>query len=184
MNVDELRAALENGREIRYLLFWGHRQKKAGATDASCLSQWFAAEFVVDGEIYPTAEHWLMAGKARLFSDEDILARIFASEEPGKAKSLGYQVRDFDEELWNAHRFQLAVQGNQAKFSQNPNLKDFLLNTGDRVLVEASPRDPIWGIGIGRDDEAATDPFRWRGSNLLGFALMEVRRRLGGHASE
>jgi hypothetical protein len=135
----------------------------------------------VNGETYPTAEHWLMACKARLFGDEDTRAQILAAREPGKAKSLGRRVRNFDEEVWRAHQCDLAARGNEEKFSQNANLQRFLLNTGDRVLVEASPLDPIWGIGMSREDDDATNPLRWRGRNLLGFALMEVRRRLGGH---
>ena len=95
MKLEGLKAALKDGQEFRYLLFWGYRQKKAGPTDVSCMSQWFAGEFVVNGETYPTAEHWLMAGKARLFGDEDTLALILAAEEPGKAKRLGYRVRQF-----------------------------------------------------------------------------------------
>jgi ribA/ribD-fused uncharacterized protein len=72
------------------------------------------------------------------------------------------------------------IQGNLAKFSQNPLLERFLLETGTRVLVEAAPRDLIWGIGLGQNDPRAQDPATWQGLNLLGFALMEVRRHSSG----
>jgi ribA/ribD-fused uncharacterized protein len=84
-------------------------------------------------------------------------------------------VRGFDEATWVAHRFDIVVRGNRAKFTQHPTLHEFLQNTAPRVLVEASPVDRIWGIGLAQDDPDAHDPNRWRGLNLLGFALMEVR---------
>jgi len=76
------------------------------------------------------------------------------------------------------HESDLIVAGNMAKFGQHPDLREFLLGTGDRVLVEASPRDRIWGIGLAAGDERATSPDDWLGLNLLGFALMEVRHQL------
>jgi ribA/ribD-fused uncharacterized protein len=87
-------------------------------------------------------------------------------------------VRGFDADRWDAARWEIVVRGNLAKFRQNPELGAFLANTGDRVLVEASPVDRIWGIGLAEDDARAQDPERWRGINLLGFALMEARARL------
>lgn len=180
LDIDTLRGWVNEGHELDYLLFWGHRQKRKGSPDASCLSQWFPASFEVDGQVYPTAEHWMMAGKARLFGDDEMLAAILAAEDPGKAKALGRKVRDFDQERWAEARGPLVVEGNVEKFGQNPALKDFLLNTGRRVLVEASPRDRIWGIGMGASNPDARDPLKWRGTNLLGFALMEARAALGG----
>lgn len=87
-------------------------------------------------------------------------------------------MRGFDEARWLAHRFDLVVEGNFAKFTQHPDLLRFLLSTGDRVLVEASPVDAIWGIGLAANDPQSADPARWQGLNLLGFALMVVRDRL------
>jgi ribA/ribD-fused uncharacterized protein len=132
----------------------------------------------VDGIAYATAEHWMMAGKARLFGDEEAAARVVAARSPGEAKKLGRQVRGFREDVWVRHRAALVVEGNVAKFGQEPGLGGFLLGTGSRVLVEASPLDRIWGIGLAADDERAADPEQWRGLNLLGFALMEARERL------
>ncbi|SDW42628.1 hypothetical protein SAMN05421504_101547 [Amycolatopsis xylanica] len=104
--------------------------------------------------------------------------KIRKASHPNEAKTLGRQITGFDEQAWTKHRHDIVVAGNLAKFGQNAELKTFLLNTGDRVLVEASPLDRIWGIGLAEDDERAADPNRWLGLNMLGFALMEVRERL------
>lgn len=120
----------------------------------------------------------MMAEKARLFGDETIRSQILRAGSPGAAKNLGRKVSGFDEATWRAHRFGIVVEGNHAKFAQNNELGDFLRSTGSKVLVEASPKDRIWGIGMERDDEHANNPLLWKGLNLLGFALMEVRRRL------
>ncbi|WP_269854076.1 NADAR family protein [Streptomyces sp. RPT161] len=176
---EALAALVAGGAVPKYLMFWGHRPTRDGSVGPSCLSQWWPAEFAVDGVRYPTAEHWMMAGKARLFGDERTAAEVLAAGHPNEAKALGRQVRGFEEELWARHRWDLVVEGNVAKFGQHPALRDFLLGTRSRVLVEASPLDRVWGIGLAADDERAADPARWRGSNLLGFALMETRSRLG-----
>ncbi len=120
----------------------------------------------------------MMAEKARLFGDSLACDRVLAAPTPGAAKAVGRQIVGFDERLWLAQRFRIVVDANLAKFTQHRALGDFLANTGDRVLVEASPVDPIWGIGLAANDPGATDPFAWNGLNLLGFALMEVRARL------
>ncbi|MEU3826286.1 DUF1768 domain-containing protein [Streptomyces sp. SID486] len=166
------------GSRIRYLHFWGHRPRPDGRIGAGCLSQWWPSPFVVDGVEYATAEHWMMAGKARLFGDAEAERRVLAAEHPAEAKKAGRLVRDFDEEAWARARFALVVEGSVHKFTAHDDLRRFLLGTGDRVLVEASPVDRVWGIGLAADDEAAADPERWQGPNLLGFALMEARERL------
>ncbi|MFG3010948.1 NADAR family protein [Streptomyces cinerochromogenes] len=178
--VDALIREVRAGSRIRYLHFWGHRPRPDGRVGASCLSQWWPAPFVVDGVEYATAEHWMMAGKARLFGDAEAERRVLAAEHPAAAKKAGRLVRDFDESVWKRERFRLVVEGSVHKFAAHDDLGLFLLNTGDRVLVEASPLDRIWGIGLAADDEAASDPERWKGLNLLGFALMEARERLAG----
>ncbi|WP_190201649.1 NADAR family protein [Streptomyces djakartensis] len=166
------------GAKIRYLHFWGHRPRPDGRIGASCLSQWWPAPFSVDGVEYATAEHWMMAGKARLFEDPVAERAVLAAAHPAEAKRAGRLVRGFDEEIWERERFRIVVEGSVHKFAAHPELRGFLLSTGDRVLVEASPVDRVWGIGLAADDEAASDPARWRGPNLLGFALMEARERL------
>ncbi|WP_370949188.1 NADAR family protein [Amycolatopsis sp. cg5] len=159
----------------KFLYFWGHQGQ---AVSKSCLSQWWPADFTVDGHTYATAEHYMMTAKALLFDDPVTADKIRNASHPNEAKTLGRQITGFDERVWTEHRQDIVVTGNLAKFGQNAEIKTFLLNTGDRVLVEASPLDRIWGIGLAEDDERAADPDRWLGLNLLGFALMEVRERL------
>ena len=169
---------LEQGVKIKYLFFWGHSPRKDGSIGKSCFSQWWVAPFTVDGTFYKTAEHWMMAEKARLFNDNDNLKEILKSNSPMEAKKWGRKVEGFSQEQWNKHKYEIVKQGNLHKFSQNPDLKEFLLNTKRRVLVEASPRDRIWGIGMGQSNANSENPSLWRGENLLGFALMEVRDKL------
>ncbi len=176
--VDQLLSVIRGGGQPKYLLFWGHQPPPAGGVGKGCLSQWWPVRFTVDGVSYDTAEHYMMAAKARLAGDAETVAKILAAPHPGAAKALGREVRGFDEQLWARHRFGVVVAGNLAKFGQHRQLRDFLAGTGSRVLVEASPRDNIWGIGLAADDERAGSPEHWPGLNLLGFALMEVRHQL------
>ncbi len=171
------------GAGIKYLYFWGHRPRPDGRVGASCLSQWWPSPFTVDGVTYATAEHWMMAGKARLFGDAEAERRALAAGHPSEAKKAGRLVRGFDEDIWARERFRIVVEGSVHKFAAHRELREFLLGTGKRVLVEASPVDRVWGIGLAADDEAAADPRRWRGPNLLGFALMEARERLRAGAA-
>lgn len=169
------------GQRPKYVFFWGHQPSADGSVTKSCFSQWWLAPFTDEnGHVYPTAEHYMMAEKARLFGDMETHARILQATHPKQAKMLGREVKGFDEETWVAKRFELVVAGNHAKFAQHPDLGDFLLGTGQRVIVEASPVDRIWGIGMAGDDDNAEKPQQWRGLNLLGFALMEARNRLAG----
>jgi len=179
-NREELVRLVKQGRPVHYFFFWGHKPLPNGEIGKSCLSQWWPSAFSVDGVNYPTAEHFMMVQKAVLFRDEDSRARILEASGPKAAKQLGRQVNNFNEETWREHRFEFVVAGNYAKFSQNVELGRFLMGTGHDVLVEASPMDRIWGIGLAASDQRATNPVLWRGSNLLGFALMEVRARLRG----
>ncbi|MFG3164742.1 NADAR family protein [Streptomyces sp. NPDC048232] len=171
------------GARVRYLCFWGHRPLPDGRVGPGCLSQWWPSPFTVAGVEYATAEHWMMAGKARLFADPEAERRVLAAGHPAEAKKAGRLVRGFDETVWQRERFAIVVEGSTHKFASDPALRGFLLDTGDRVLVEASPVDRVWGIGLSASDEAATDPERWRGANLLGFALMGARERLRARAS-
>jgi ribA/ribD-fused uncharacterized protein len=175
---EELAGLVAAGARPKWLMFWGHRPERDGAIGRGALSQWWPAPFTVDGVRYATAEHWMMAGKARLFGDQESVPAILAARTPAEAKKLGRLVRGFDEERWQAACFELVAAGSTAKFGQDPALRDYLLGTGGRVLVEASPLDRVWGIGLAADDERAAEPARWRGRNLLGFALMEARSRL------
>ncbi|MFF7362571.1 NADAR domain-containing protein [Streptomyces sp. NPDC008125] len=176
--MDELLSRTRSGRRVKYLLFWGHRSLPDGSLGASCLSQWWPSPFTVDGVRYPSAEHWMMAGKARLFGDAEAERTALEARSPAAAKKAGRLVRGFDEEVWVRERFGLVVAGSVHKFGQDPALRAYLLSTGNRVLAEASPVDRVWGIGLAKDDERAEAPGQWRGLNLLGFALMEARERL------
>jgi ribA/ribD-fused uncharacterized protein len=164
--------------ETKYLFFWGHTPKQQGVVDKSCFSQWYPAPFEVAGDTYATAEHWMMAEKARLFDNDEVRRRILAVQHPAEAKKLGRAVVGFDPHVWDAQKYDLVTVGNYQKFSQHRPLKEYLLNTGSRVLVEASPVDAIWGIGLATDHPDAMQPAKWPGQNLLGFALMEVRDQL------
>ncbi|MGO4708158.1 NADAR family protein [Chryseobacterium sp. 2TAF14] len=164
--------------KIKFLFFWGHTVKDE--ITKACFSQWFPFEFHENGIVYKTAEHYMMAGKAKLFNDEEILEKILNAATPNQAKSLGRKVKNFDPKLWNEHKYEIVKQGNFLKFSQNEGLKEYLLSTEDKILVEASPYDTIWGIGMLETDPKTENPQQWNGENLLGFALMEVRDELRG----
>jgi ribA/ribD-fused uncharacterized protein len=138
-------------------------------------SQFWPCRFCVADTAYSSAEQFMMAGKARLFGDDTSLARILAAATPPEAKRLGRGVQRFDEKRWAATRFDLVTLGNFSKFGQDPALRDYLLSTEDDLLVEASPDDRVWGIGLAASDAAAREPPQWRGLNLLGFALMRAR---------
>lgn len=158
------------------LLFYGH--KTTDEITEMCLSQWYPCEFEAEGIKYTSAEQYMMAEKARLFGDEEIRAQILKTSDPAICKKLGRKVRNFNQERWNKNRENIARKGNFYKFSQNAKLREFLLSTGDKILVEASPRDRIWGIGMGKSNPDALDPAKWRGRNLLGFAIMSARKKI------
>jgi ribA/ribD-fused uncharacterized protein len=178
MGMEELIKRVGSEQRIKYLHFWGHTPRRDGTIGASCLSQWWPSPFEVDGVRYATAEHWMMVSKARLFGDAEAERKAIEAGSPGAAKAAGRLVRGFDDAIWQRERFTIVRSGSVHKFGQDAALRDFLLATGDRVLVEASPLDRIWGVGLAADDERARDPARWRGLNLLGFALMEAREEL------
>lgn len=176
---DSLIAAAASGRRIKYLLFFQDKPMRPGdPLGAECLSQFYVRSFEVDGVRYPTAEHFMMSEKARLFGDHERLERILATPSPGAAKAHGRMVAGFRQAEWDAAREDIVYRGNLAKFRRNPDLRAFLLGAGERVLVEASARDAIWGIGLDKTHADAERPERWRGLNLLGFALMRVRAAL------
>lgn len=176
-----------------YVFFW----KPEGAE--GIYSQWDEHPFVgtvpsastpgtEETVTYPTAEHYMMAHKALLFKDYEVMWQILGNGKPEDApdakqtKALGRLVSNFDEKTWVDNRLRIVEEGNWLKFTQNPDLKATLLATGERVLVEASPLDRIWGVGFGAQ-KAPYQKARW-GLNLLGVALMNVRKRLNEEASK
>lgn len=176
--VKDIIERFQHKEELPFLFFWGHTVKDE--ITKACFSQWFPAAFEEKGIIYKTAEHYMMAGKAELFDDDETLKEILNSETPNQVKSLGRKVRNFDPQIWDRHKYEIVRQGNFLKFSQHQPLKAFLLSTDDKILVEASPYDTVWGIGMTETDPRAENPLQWDGENLLGFALMEVRDNLKG----
>ncbi|MDW7690845.1 NADAR family protein [Flammeovirgaceae bacterium SG7u.111] len=175
---DWMKEKYSNDGGVEYLFFWGHQPRKDGQIGMSCLSQWYEREFEYDGIKYLTAEHWMMAEKAKLFRDKTILEKILNCNSPKEAKSLGRKVKNFEGKNWIENRERIVKNGNYLKFKQNKELWKYLDGTGDKVLVEASPYDKIWGIGMKNGDKGIENPINWRGLNLLGYALMEVRDKL------
>lgn len=173
--VSWLKSLMDEGFSPKYLFFWGHTGPAGELTGKFVFSQWYTSEFTVNGIVYKTAEHWMMAHKALLFGDDAAFQKIIACDKPAEAKALGRTVCNYDDARWNEMKFEIVVQGNIHKFAQNRALCDYLLSTGDRVIVEASPVDPVWGIGLAQDSPKAMHPDTWKGENLLGFALMEAR---------
>jgi len=151
----------------KYVFFWN-----------GIYSQWHFSPFIVDGYEYLTAEQFMMHQKALFFGDEEIAKKIMATDRPDEQKSLGRQVKDFNVDKWSKVCLGIVYKGNYAKFTQNEELKKELMETGDRMIVEASPYDQIWGIGMGENEEGIEDPMNWKGQNLLGWSIMMVRQHL------
>ena len=157
-----------------FLFFWGHHNKNNKITK-SCLSQWWPCKFKSNNIEYNCAEQYMMSEKAKLFKDEKAYQLIIKESSQAKIKKLGRLIKNFNDEEWNINKIDIVLEGNILKFSQNEELKNFLIETGDKILVEASPYDKIWGIGLDENNPDAKNPYKWKGENLLGFTLMEVR---------
>ena len=166
------------GRMRELCLFWGHQPAEDGQLTKSCLSQWWMEDFYTTAAPYLCMEQYMMAAKAELFGDKEIRDQILKCSDQKQIKALGRKVRGFDQKVWDKFKYAIVLNGIWCKFSQNRELREFLLSTGDSVLVEASPYDAIWGIRLAASSPEAQDPMKWRGQNLLGFALMEVRDEL------
>ena len=147
-------------------------------TEKSPFSQWYRCAFTVDGVAFSCAEQFMMHGKAILFGDEEIAKEILVADHPKQHKALGRKVKNFDDVVWKRERENIAMAGSRAKFTQNAELKQLLLDTRGTELVEASPFDRIWGIGLAATSPKAQDPKQWRGQNLLGKILTRLRDEL------
>ena len=174
---EDLKNAIIEGYNPEYLFFWGHSVPRTGLTE-TCFSQWYPSQFNIKTLSFPTAEHYMMASKAALHDDEGTITKILKAKHPSDAKRLGRRIKNFDDPAWKAARMKVVVTGDYEKFSQNPELANFLLASGDKILVEASPVDNIWGIGMSKGSSGIEDPRNWKGLNLLGYALMQVRFKL------
>lgn len=140
-----------------------------------CFSNWYMSDFEINGMTFCCNEQYMMYRKAIIFHDLDNANKILKTNDPAVMKKLGRLVKNYDDRIWKGLRQLVVYHGAYAKFSQNDYLKHELLSTGDSILVECSPRDKIWGIGIS-DNYQNLD--NWRGTNLLGFTLMQVREDL------
>jgi hypothetical protein len=151
----------------KYIFFYG-----------SIYSQWAMRDIEIDGETYNCNEQYMMYKKAHLFGDLFALGKIMSSSDPAIQKSWGRRVENFDKDKWEVIARDVVYKANLAKFTQHEDWKQQLLATGDKEIVEASPTDCVWGIGMSCDDPGITDPKNWRGTNWLGEAIMKVREHL------
>jgi ribA/ribD-fused uncharacterized protein len=142
------------------------------------LSQWFKRDFIVEGVKYCTAEQYMMASKAILFNDKLAHKKIMEATNPYDQKAYGRNVEDFDVGKWQAVSKEIVFKGNYEKFTQHDDFKCLILSTGTKTLVEASPHDKLWGIGLSEDDPRALDRATWLGRNWLGEVLTNVREQI------
>jgi len=142
----------------------------------SPFSNWYPQTFVHEGKEYNCSEKYMMYKKAMLFKDYEVAEMIMQQNDPRKQKFLGRQVREFDQEIWMANCQEIMVPALVSKFTQDSYSLKCMLDTGDSIIVEASPYDKVWGIGMRKDDPDATNPFQWKGQNLLGIVLMKARK--------
>lgn len=152
-----------------FTFFWKNR---------SPFSNWYPSVFTHNGIKYTRGEQYMMHQKALMFGDSTIAASIMLTDNPAEQKDLGRMVSNYDDAVWAEKRVDVMIEGLFEKFNQNPKLKEALLNTGETVIVEASPVDKIWGIGLAEDHPDATNPDKWPGQNLLGIVLMRVRDKI------
>lgn len=143
-------------------------------------SQWYRSNFEIDGVTYNCAEQYMMAMKATVFGDFETLTKIMSAKHPSEQKALGRLVKGFRYEVWDKLAKALVYRANIAKFTADPALKSYILGTGDFELVEASPTDRIWGIGLAEGHPDIEDRSKWQGTNYLGVVLMQVRDTLRG----
>ena len=157
----------------KYVFFFGHKEN---SLLTHYFSQWYKCNFTnSNGTEFSSAEQYMMYKKALLFGDKEIAQKIINSDDPAEVKALGRKVKNYSESKWNEYKYKIVVRGNKLKFSQNKKLLKRLLETGNKLLVEASPYDKIWGIGLTAIDACKIPQNKWPGQNLLGLALGEVR---------
>lgn len=155
-----------------YIFFYGHNPAR---NNYACFSNWFPSPFVKDGIAFNNTEQYMMYHKAMLMGDIDTAQLIKNETNPKKIKSLGRKVSPWNEKLWVDNRERIMYEGCLTKFSSDRNLRNVLLQTYPSVLVEASPTDKIWGIGMRSTDTSINNPENWKGLNLLGKTLVKVR---------
>lgn len=151
----------------KYVFFWN-----------GIYSQWYEAPMTIDGVLYNCCEQYMMHQKALFFGDTETAEKIMLTSHPRDQKKLGREVKNFNKERWDKVNLQIVYKGNYSKFTQNDGLKSALLATGNKILVEASPYDQIWGIGMGEEENGIDNPINWKGQNLLGWAITLVKQEL------
>ena len=173
-SLEKLQKDFNKGKKIDFLFFYGHTNDKKEINKSS-LSQWYIKDFKINDITFNCMEKYMMYNKALLFDDKKTAYEILKSNQPKAIKELGRKVNNFNGDVWDKIKYTIVITGNYHKFSQNADLRNFLLSTKNKILAEASPYDKVWGIKMKYDDENIENPFLWKGENLLGFALMEVR---------
>lgn len=142
------------------------------------LSNWYLANFIVDGIEYSSMEQYMMHQKAVMFNDNNIAEQIMNTTNVGKIKALGRSILNYNDTMWNGVRQVIVYKGLLEKFRQNSKLREQLLSTGNDILAECAVQDIIWGIGLSMSDTKRYELESWKGQNLLGFSLMLVRENL------
>lgn len=163
------------GETPSYTCFLSDRCMQNADWDTNCFNENYYAPFKVEGIVYNTVQHWLMAQKAALFYDAVSMEKIIACKTAAHAKLLGSQIKQVDEDVWLANAYALVVKGNVHKFAQHGTLKQKLINTSHSIIVAITPNDCLWGNGMNYQPNQPFNPIKWKGANLLGYALMDVR---------
>jgi ribA/ribD-fused uncharacterized protein len=141
-------------------------------------SQWYPSPFTIDGVRFVNCEQRMMYMKGKVFGDEEAMREVMLTDDPKRHKEIGRSVKNFDVDTWSAKAYQVVVEANYAKYSQNPELRQFLIDSGDRKFVECAPYDKIWGNGLNITQTLQTPEAMWEGTNLLGKAIMDVREMI------
>ncbi|HTF20598.1 MAG TPA: NADAR family protein [Chryseolinea sp.] len=175
-----LKQTYDSGNRPEFLFFADAPTEPSDSFGHAMLTQWYPSGFSVQNDRYLHAAHWMMVKKARLFDDGEAASDLLALKEDQEIMTRGRQIVGFDQKRWDAHKFSIVVEGNLHKFSQHQSLHKYISGTHPLVLTEANPNDRVWGIGLPESAPGAMNPHHWKGLNLLGFALMEVRDILGG----
>ena len=171
-SVQDIITKFNKDENLKCVCFWNTDRNNLSI---GCFSQWQKSYFEEDDYEYCCAEQYMMGQKALLFNDKESFEKILVEKHPKIIKALGRQVKNFDAKEWDKIKYKVVLDGNFYKFSQNKEMLEILLSTDNKILVEASPYDKIWGVGLDENNEKIYNPNYWKGENLLGFALMEIR---------
>lgn len=171
--IEELPQVLETNNIIA---FW--KPKNTANIGSHVLTQWHKCKFKLGNFQYNNTEQYMMMEKAKLFEDDFIYEQLKKPMHPKEYKALGRKIRGFEEKTWDKAKVEIVYKGNHAKFTQNKDLEKYLVQTKDKIIIEASPYDTVWGIGLAVTSDDLLIPENWKGENLLGFILMQVREEI------